>query len=373
LIYEPNLPPVAIPDKPDQGDAMRAALALLEIVTDFPFASVAHQSAWLAGCLTPFARYAFAGPAPCTMIDATTRGSGKTLLADSVSYLVTGREMPRMPQADDGEEERKRITAIALSAFRCVLLDNVTKLGSTALDAALTGNTWTERILGESRQVVLPLTSCWYATGNNVRLLGDIVRRTLHVRLESSDENPEQRSNFRHPDLVDWVRQERTRLVTAALTMLRAYCVAGRPYELQAWGSFEGWSRMVRGAVVFAGLDDPGETRKALAETSDTDAANVYELLCGWTEMAGDVGTSRGAMTPGTAAATLASATHKYQRLRDALAEFCRVSKGGSPSAADIGYVLRRFRGRVVDGRKLAMASIVRGQKTWIVEEASKT
>jgi hypothetical protein len=236
------------------------------------------------------------------------------------------------------------------------------------MDAALTGTTWTERILGESRQVVLPLTSCWYATGNHVRLCGDVVRRVLHVRLESQDENPEQRTGFKHADLTGWIRQERSRLVSAALTLLRAYCLAGMPYELPPWGSIEGWSRMVRGAVVFAGLPDPGETRQALAESSDTDSATIYELQQGWKELAADVGDSRNAMTPGVVASSLKNNPMRYQRIRDALSEVIHTNKGKDPSAADIGYVLRRYRGRVTDGQRFVLASIVRGQRTWAVE-----
>ncbi len=44
------------------------------------------------------------------------------------------------------------------------------------------------------------------------------------------------------------------------LTILGAYVQAGRPsMNLRHWGSFEGWSDLVRGAVVFAGLPDPGD------------------------------------------------------------------------------------------------------------------
>ncbi len=48
-------------------------------------------------------------------------------------------------------------------------------------------------------------------------------------------------------------RTERPRLVRAALTLLRAWVVAGRPdMGLPLWGSFEEWSRVVPAALVFA-------------------------------------------------------------------------------------------------------------------------
>ena len=47
------------------------------------------------------------------------------------------------------------------------------------------------------------------------------------------------------------------------------------------WGSFEGWSGVVREAVVFAGLPDPGETRVALQTTADRDAAAMTDVIAG--------------------------------------------------------------------------------------------
>jgi putative DNA primase/helicase len=55
----------------------------------------------------------------------------------------------------------------------------------------------------------------------------------------------------------------RAQLVAAGLTVLRGYSAAGRPdMRLPPWGSFEGWSKLVRGALVWAGEADPGETRE---------------------------------------------------------------------------------------------------------------
>jgi hypothetical protein len=43
-----------------------------------------------------------------------------------------------------------------------VLIDNINRpLGSGALDAALTGTAWSERILGKSEKIDLPLLTIW--------------------------------------------------------------------------------------------------------------------------------------------------------------------------------------------------------------------
>lgn len=116
----------------------------------------------------------------------------------------------------------------------------------------------------------LPLTAVWYGTGNNVSVAADTTRRIIHIRLDVLEERPEDRTGFRHPDLVRWIRRHRPRLLSNALTVLVAYCNAGRPDQgLTPFGSFEGWSNLVRRAVVWAGLPDPHLTRTRLAETSD--------------------------------------------------------------------------------------------------------
>ena len=132
-----------------------------------------------------------------------------------------------------------------------VLIDNIIgEFGSASLDAALTGTVWKDRVLGRSEIVELPLITTWGATGNNVVLRADTSRRVCHIRLESELENPEERLDFRHPNLLQWVQEQRSRLLAAALTILSAYCRAGRPAQnLKAWGSYEGWSSLVCGGV----------------------------------------------------------------------------------------------------------------------------
>src|SRR5262249_41226670 len=101
-----------------------------------------------------------------------------------------------------------------------------------------------------------------------------------------SEERPEERKNFRHANLLAWVGEHRSRLLASALTLLRAYCLAGKPdMGLPAWGSFEGWSALVRSAVAWVGLPDPGQTRLLLQERSDAVRDSMGVLLTCWEHM----------------------------------------------------------------------------------------
>jgi hypothetical protein len=276
-----------VPDEPTRRDAQDALRLLLEVVCDFPFASRPHRSAWVAALLTPLARFAFAGVAPLFLVDANIRAAGKGLLLHCVSTIISGDRFTVATYTEDQDELRKRITSIALGGDRMVLFDNLTGVfGGHAIDAALTSTAWSDRILGVNKMADVPLYVTWYATGNNVAVAGDMSRRTCHIRLESDREDPELRDDFRHPDLLRYVRQNRVKLLGAALTVLRAYFVAGRPdMNLPAWGSFEGWSDTVRSALVWAGLADPGLTRQELKAEADVGVGSMAVLLSYWSEM----------------------------------------------------------------------------------------
>src|SRR5262245_58329562 len=166
--------------------------------------------------------------------------------------IHTGRALPRTTADGDNSEWKKRITAILTSAEPMVLIDNVAgSLGCPALDALFTSRTWKERVLGVTKMTAeLPCSTIWICTGNNLQFEADTARRTLHIKLTSNEEHPENRSGFKHPDLLAWVKHNRPRLATACVTILRAWHLAGRPdQKLKPWGSFESWSDIVRNAV----------------------------------------------------------------------------------------------------------------------------
>lgn len=353
-----------IPDEPDDADVAAAVTFFDELWCDFPFKTRAHFSAALAFVLTCFARYAFNGPSPLFLIDANTRGTGKSLLADSVWNIVAGVDMPRTTEPPDDTEMRKSITGAVLAGDQIVMLDNIAHpLGWASLDAALTGTVWRDRILGGNDMVNLPLEMTWCATGNNVQLAADTARRVLHIRLESNMETPEERVGFRHPDLRRWARENRGRGIAAALMILRRHALDRFPHHCcRPWGSFESWSMYVRHAVVSAGLPDPCQTREELVTGADADR----EAFAGFLK-AFDVALGRSRRT----AADIIECAGRNQRLGEALKEFCPARDGGMPSAKSLGRKLRTFRRRIVAG--LAMdCSIFEGRREWFLAETSE-
>jgi hypothetical protein len=280
------LPPdlrVAVPEAPTREDALRARDLLLDVVADFPFRAEVHKAAWLCAVLTPLARFAFEGPAPLFVADGNAAGVGKGLLLDVAFLIVSGRRASVAVYTDDRAELRKAITTLAVAGDELVLLDNIVgNFGNDVLDGALTATHWRDRILGYNKRYDGPLVLTWYATGNNMVVVGDTARRLLHIRLETDLERPEERADMREPDLRAYVKRNRGALLSAALTVLRAYCQAGRPdQQLTPWGSFEGWSALVRSAVVWLDLPDPWEGRHELRRASSPEADALATLFAG--------------------------------------------------------------------------------------------
>ncbi len=244
---------------PSQIKAARDGL--LDLVADFPFASLVCRAAWLAGLLTPFARSWFAGPAPLFLIDSDQRGPGPAVLAHLVSIIATGMRMPTMRQSLSNSEELRKLDGIAVMAPPLILVDSILRpLGSAHFDRLLTAERWVVAHR-QPNHPALSTKTVWWATGCDVqfRQSCDTERRTLVLRLVWQDSMDSAGCDY--AGLVDLAVKRRGRLMNHACTLLRGYQTA--PLEeketvsLPAWGSFESWSELVRGAVVWAGLPDP--------------------------------------------------------------------------------------------------------------------
>ena len=367
LLYEPSVDFPTVPNTPTKENANAALDVLADTLCDFPMLSHADRSAWLTMVLSMIGRPSFTGGCPLFAITANVRGAGKSLLADAASLIAFGHSAGRKAFTRDGDELRKVITAVALEATPAVLFDNLdTQLGGAALDAVLTGSTWSDRVLGQSRMTGdLPMRTVWSATGNNLSFGSDVARRVLPIRLHSELETPEDRTGFKHPNLLAWVERERPRLAVAALTALRAYFVAGCPLQAGGdWGSFEAWSSVIRGCIVWSGFADPLPTRQT-ATAQDETASLLGRLILG-IEKADASGI-------GLTCKEIERCVYGDGRddpdndvLAEAVTEICGSRYNGKTLAGRIS----QLRGRVWEGRSIDNASAHGGVKRWHVKKA---
>ena len=92
---------------------------------------------------------------------------------------------------------------------------------------------------------------------------------------------------FKRPHLLTEVRANRAKHVSDALTIARAWIVAGRPEaNIPPVASFTDWSGLCRHSLVWLGLPDPATTLFTQM-ADDPDAETLGRLLNGWFELFG--------------------------------------------------------------------------------------
>lgn len=262
LVYCPDpglsLPP--IPEYPDRNEVDACVDILLSVIQDFPFADAASRANALAILFSLLMRPVITGHVPLAIVDAPVQGTGKSLLATTLGVIAVGHiASESIPARNNEDEWRKKITSILLTASPLVLLDNIpdnTTIDSPTLAAVLTTGEWSDRLLGRNDTVQLPARVVWIATGNNLRVAGDIPRRSYCIRLDANEERPWQRTNFRIRDLEHHILEHRGDLLSAALTIIRAWYTHGKQTaDVPTLGSFDGWASVVGSVLAFAGID----------------------------------------------------------------------------------------------------------------------
>lgn len=379
LYYQPfdEIPPLDA--MPTQADAFQARDELLEVVQDFPFESEHNKSAWLSMVLTYFARPSIDGATPLFLVDANVRGSGKSLLAQLAAIIMTGRDAATMGWSRDDVENKKALTAIFVSGDPVILFDNVDcEIGGAALNRALTSTTWDDRILGETRKTGrMSVSSLLMATSNNATFGRDTVRRVIHISLKSPHEHPEDRTDLRQPKIRQWVRENRPRLVRAALTILRAYHIARPELNLPPMAEYIEWTEKIRAPIVWLGMTDPLVTQKILSATGDRDASELGSLMDAMLYVApnGEWATAS-VMLQRAEQGTADIADHGTwdgRPLREALCEHC-PGRGisGLPSAKQFAGRLTHFRNRVMMNMTIvSRLDPIKNTTEWRVESLS--
>ena len=202
------------------------------------------------------------------------------------------------------------------------------------LNQALTQQWANLRILGFSKAVRTRCAALITATGNNLIIKGDLTRRSL-VALDPKVERPELRQ-FDYDPIAD-AKSNRGELVAAALTILRAYHVAGRPNRPPRLQSFEQWSDTVRAALLWLEAGDPVGTMDRLRK-ADPVLASLTAVLHAWRAAFG--------VSPTTARDAITAADNRLD-LHDAL--MAVAGRGGRIDGRVLGNWLAHRADRVVN------------------------
>jgi putative DNA primase/helicase len=194
---------------------------------------------------------------------------------------------------------------------------------------------------------------CFFATGNNLTIAGDLSARALVCRIDPEVERPEEREFA--VDLHSWVPAHRGELVAAALTIIRAHLVAGAPKPaVPNFARFEEWQRLCRYPLIWLGCADPCDSRE-LIEQADPVRESLRALLAAWHKQFGN------GQTTVNEAIKAATEGTDLQCAMDAIAG----EKGGI-NARRLGRFISRHERRIEGGLRFEKGNKHGGATRWL-------
>jgi hypothetical protein len=275
-----------VPDQPTPAQVDDACTFLLDkFLADFPWRTQADRANYLALLVTPLLRPFTRALAPFGIVDATMPGSGKTILTSCIGLLVGQRVLT---WTDNEDELRKSITTVLADQVGAVVWDNLvegTVINSAGLARLITERTWTDRRLGSNTAATFPNDRTWLATGNNLRVGGDMASRSVWVRLDPDCPHPEARSGFSIPNLDTWILNpdNQATVLHHLLVLVVDWCRHGAPIStaVPQMRQFTRWAQYLGGFLEHHGVPSFLTNRADTADLDD-DANEWAQFLYAW-------------------------------------------------------------------------------------------
>ena len=343
-----------IPQRPSRDDAIKALKLLEALIGTFPFVSDADRSVALAAMLTSLDRRSMS-TAPLFAFNSPAAGTGNRSWSISAQIMATGEKMAVISQGEKDEELVKSLSSALLAGMLAVSIDNCEReVKGDFLCQMLTQPKLNIRLLGLSVIVETPANAIVFATGNNLKFSGDVIRRTLMCSMDAGVERPELR-DFK-TDVVEETRARRGELVAAGLTVLRAWRVADERLNLPAFGGFEDWSYRVREALVWLDRIDPCETQTKVRD-SDHSRDDLIAMVEQWK--------GHLALGQGYTIQQIISRALIDSDFHNALLAVAASRSGGSVSNIRLGSWLQSVQGKIVNGLKFLQDGKTYGFPVW--------
>jgi hypothetical protein len=199
--------------------------------------------------------------APAFAADSNEPESGKSMLLKAAGALMTGREIAGRPFSNNEEERRKALGTAFVENRPVLFFDNVDcVIEGASLEMALTTPLFEDRKLGSHEGISAPTNSLTLFSANHVSVGGDgmstrvlvsriVPAKTLAQRLADGD--------FKHPNLIDWIIENRPKLIAAVLTALRAFIIHGHKDAKPTISRFPEWGNLIGNALIWYGYADP--------------------------------------------------------------------------------------------------------------------
>jgi hypothetical protein len=279
---------IQVPETPTEQELSDAKSLIFDnLFHDFPFLDDSSKANALALGLLPFLRPIIDGPTPPHLLTATSPRTGKSLLVTLLSTIATGGDFEMITPCEREEEWKKTINSVLMRSPSIICIDNVNKtLDSASLASVWTRTNFSERILGTNKQSNLRNHAVWTITANNPQVSEELTKRCVWIGLDAKMENPEERKDFLHKRIVEWAKKNRKNLVTAFLTIIQSWHVAGQPIGSNPprMGGFEAWVDVMSGILEHLNVEGFLQNKKELVQRASSESNEWKMFVSAWWE-----------------------------------------------------------------------------------------
>ncbi|NRP46573.1 hypothetical protein XMD543_000598 [Marinobacterium sp. xm-d-543] len=300
---------------------------------------------------------------PVFGFDAPIQGSGKSLLAETIGIIASGKAPSAIPPASGkfDDEFRKGLTAILLRGDKVINFDNIVgTFDSASFAAAITSEFFEGRYLGKSKMIKVRNKTLFLMTGNNLQLVGDMSRRVLKARLiPKSNKLAMRKYDF---DPRERALETRSEIISSVLSLINHWKHCGHEKLPGTMTSFSEWDLLVRQPLAFIGQQFPETGMVDVLDVSlkqQNDSSDKDALINLLKEAAIHFGV--GILFKGGAAF---KAFKDMARFEDAVLAF--KSREELRSSQHMGNLLKQFKDRDVEGLVLRCKQISGSWSYWV-------
>ena len=229
---------------------------LLDVLKAFPFAkedglgNTRSLGVHIAALMGVYCRAMFQPGTvrPMVIYSANQSGSGKSLLMRMALAPVFGTPAEKSKPSND--EIGKILDIAAMEARPYLVLDDCPSLHSNALNQFITSHMHEARVLGQSRNVRREIVTQVFATGNQLTLAEDLVRRSLVVDLFEPGKAPDR--TFKELITDEWLflTETRSQFLAALWAIMRSWKEADMPHDSEVRSSSASMWASVIGSLV---------------------------------------------------------------------------------------------------------------------------
>ncbi len=357
---------------PNSNEVREAIHVLRQFIGLFPYADNVSEAVLLSLFLSLIARPSLT-LVPQHIVDAPSYGTGKSFsalmlatAAGASSHVIACAGGGDRKGDSDVEIAKRFETELLKGANGLILLDDVPYgriPNFPTLRSYLTiPKPINIRPLGESNSLAVdPTRAVIVATGNNVTVSQDMVRRSVHCYL---DREPAVARGWNKEDAEQKLKRVmaepalRGKFLSAALALLRANLLA-RPYKhANPTENYEIWSDRIRETCIMVTGADPIRSQEAL-RTNDPAAEEYRQIAEALLELTGgqwfttkeiDELVSVAALMTARSAASNGQNSDRPVNIEIIRQHFDAESQKGEPLTKRLGHYLKKYKNHPTNG-----------------------